>query len=155
MDLAIKAEESYKKAIEYNPKYSSAYKKLGILYQEISEHQTYDGLKEAYSIKAINSYIEAIKTKSGKLKYDSVYREIKHIVTLYSSNEEVQKEIGADVEDSRLQGLFASLRIGGSSEVSDISDTSETLREMSEEDLEYQETDMDSDLMGVSAVVDV
>ncbi len=154
MDLAVKAEESYKKAIEFNPKYSSAYKKLGILYQEMSENQTEDVLKEEYAIKAFKSYIDAIKNKSAKLKYEFVYQEIKHIAMHYSSNDEVRKVMEEDVEDIGLQELFASLGIGSTSDdESDISDTSETLREMSEEDLEYEETDMDTDLMGESVVV--
>jgi len=154
MDLALKSEEYYKKAIEFNPKYSSAYKKLGILYQEIAENQSDDSLKEHYAIKAFRSYIDAVKNKSEKLKYDSVYQEIKHIVMLYHSNDEVQKIIGGEVDDTKLQKLFTQITLGSISEDgSDVSDTSEILRKMAEEDFEYEETDMDADLIGETSVV--
>lgn len=67
MSLALKAEASYQRAIEYNPKYSSAYKKLGILYQEIAENEATDDIRQEYTIKAFKSYIDLLLTKFNLL----------------------------------------------------------------------------------------
>lgn len=151
-DDLLKAEEYYKKTIEKKPEYSSAFKKLGILYKELSEYKALDiKSKEQFEIKALKAYIDAIKTKSAKIKYESVYKEVESIISKYSENEEVKKITSEEVVGKRLNELFLRTKLGEKLLVKSSEDEIlEILQDMALEDLEYEETSMDRDLIGDS-----
>ena len=150
---ATKAEDCYNKVIEYNPQYSCAHKKLGILYQTWSQHNIDN--KQELEIKALESYIRAIECKNLKLQYDTLYTEITHLVLTNIHHPNVQEIISnsSTYNDARLQRELAALESlrqnpDASDTISHPSSGSEDggVSSLLDEDIEYEEWDMDRDL---------
>ncbi|MES2215383.1 MAG: hypothetical protein V4485_05170 [Pseudomonadota bacterium] len=148
-----KAEGYYKKVLEYNFKYSCAHKKLGILYQKWSQSDS--GNKQELEIKALESYVRAVEFKNPKLQYDALYHEITHLARTNIHHPKVQGIISksSTYHDSRLQEELASLeRVSRQSVVaSDITYSANGSEDggvssLLDEDIEYEEWDMDRDL---------
>lgn len=148
---AIKAEEYYNRVLEYNPQYSCAHKKLGILYQRWSQYETTH--KQELEIKALESYVRAIECKNPKLQYDTLYHEITHLVLGNIDHPKVQGIISKSnpYHDSRLQEELASLeqlsrQSVGVSDITYSGSEDGGVSSLLDEDIEYEEWDMDRDL---------
>ena len=150
---ATKAEDHYHKVLEYNPQYSCAHKKLGILYQKWSQNDSSN--KQELEIKALESYIRAIECKNPKLQYDTLYTEITHLVLTNIHHPNVQEIISnsSTYNDARLQRELAALEVlrqntDTSDAISHPSSGSEdgAVSSLLDEDIEYEEFYMDRDL---------
>jgi len=135
-EIAKKAELHYKIVIEHAPKYSCAYKKLGILYQIWSEHDPIHSKELAK--KAFDSYVRAIEYKIEKLQYSLLYLEIEHLIKKWGDFE-LTIPINDTYLNQILKPCMIDLDVSSSSSFDDI-------QSILEEDIGYEEWDMDYDL---------
>jgi len=150
-DMALKAESYYNEVTSRDQRYSSAHKKLGILYQLWSQ-QAFAHRQEC-EIKALNSYVKAIECKKAIIKYDSVYSEITHLILRNISSTEVQKILARqDIQDKKLQDDLRVISEAKSLSLEDASVRSSeaSLYDILEEDAEYEDWSMDSDFNELS-----
>jgi len=156
IEMLKKAECYYKDALKASPRYSSAYKKLGILYEQMKEVSDDIEEKDQYDILAFKAYVSAIETRREGIKYESVYKEISKIYSRHSGTEAIE-EIVSGALDEKLVKIFSgessdvsasSIRVRDDESSASTETLEESLQEMLWEDSEEEGFLDSSDLMG-------
>ncbi len=135
--IAEVAKTHYEYVISALPKYTCAYKKLGMLYQICSEHDS-DNANELAN-KAFDAYAKAIEYKTEKLQYNSVYLAIEQLIEKFGFF-----DAKIVIQDTKLKEILSTA--SSSSDSRDSSILSIETLPMIYEDTEYEECFMDDDL---------